>query len=96
MSRYCKGCKHMVQEKHLWNGNQCPTCGVKLEAPLSFRRPKTTDKVVKSFDILVEYNDKVTGELKTIVYTDVTEEYYNKIRFMAKNVVKVTTLTKEV
>lgn len=96
MSRYCKGCKHMVQEKHLYNGNQCPTCGVKLDEPMSFRRTKKTTKVAKQFDILVEYNDKNTGELKTVVYTDVTEEYYNKIRFMAKNVVNVTTLNREV
>jgi hypothetical protein len=95
MSRYCKGCKSMVQEQHLYKEHQCPTCGKKLDAPF-VSTVKRQKYVAKSFDILVEYNDKVTNELKTVVYTDVDEEYYNKIKYTANNVVKVTVLTREV
>lgn len=95
MGRYCKHCKHNVEEKYLWLGEQCPTCGVVLPKPLVFKAKRTVT-VAKTFDILVEYTDKVTGELKSVVYTDVDEEYYNKIKYTAKNVVAVHTLTKEV
>jgi len=68
---------------------------MKLPAPF-VSTAKRQKYVAKSFDILVEYNDKVTNELKTVVYTDVDEEYYNKIKYTANNVVKVTVLTREV
>ena len=70
MNRYCKGCKANVQERYLYKGEQCPTCGMKLPAPF-VSTAKRQKYVAKSFDILVEYNDKVTNELKTVVYTDV-------------------------
>jgi predicted RNA-binding Zn-ribbon protein involved in translation (DUF1610 family) len=95
MSRYCKICKHNVQEKHLWKKEQCPTCGNKLPEAMVFRGTRTKP-VAKTFNIMVEYNDKVTGELKSVVYTDVDEEYYNKIKYTANNVVAVHTLTEEV
>ena len=94
-ARYCKICKHNVQEKHLWKKEQCPTCGTKLPVPVDFKMTRTKT-VAKTFDIMVEYHDKVTKELKTIVYTDVDEERYNKIKYTATNVVAVHTLTKEV
>ncbi len=95
MSRYCKACKCNVQEAHLYNGSQCPMCGSKLPEPIEYKA-KRTKYVAKSFNISVQYNDKVTNELKTVEYYDVTEEYYNKIKYTANNVVKVTILTKGV
>ena len=95
MARYCKHCKHNVQEKHLWKEEQCPTCGTKLPES-DVLLAKRTKPVAKTFNIMVEYNDKVTGELKSVVYTDVDEEYYNKIKYTANNVVAVHTLTEEV
>jgi hypothetical protein len=84
-----------VQEQYLWKKEQCPMCGVKLPESIRFKG-KRKKIVTKTFDILVEYNDLKTNELKSIIYTDVTEEYYNKIKYTAKNVVAVHTLTEEV
>lgn len=95
MSRYCKHCKHNVQEKHLWKEEQCPTCGTTLPEPMVFKGTRAKHEA-KYFDIMVEYKDKITGELKTVTYTDVDEEYYNKIKYTATNVVAVHTLTREV
>jgi hypothetical protein len=84
-----------VQEQYLWKKEQCPMCGSVLPTPLKFKGKRTKHEV-KYFDIMVEYTDKVTGEAKSTVYTNVTEEYYNKIKYTAKNVTAVHTLTKEV
>ena len=94
MSRYCKGCKHSVQEQYLYQDTRCPTCGTVLPAP-SIMKMKRTKKVAKKMDIMVEYRDKATNEVKSVVYTDVTEEYYNKIKYTATNVIAVHDLTKE-
>ena len=90
MSRYCKVCKANVQEKHLYKEEQCPMCGNVLPKPIEMKM-KRTKKEVKTYNIRVSYNDKVTNEPKTIEYTDVSEEYYNKIKYTAKNVTNVVT-----
>ena len=90
--RYCKHCKHNVQEKYLWNKEQCPTCGTKLPEPMVLTA-RRTKYVEKKFNIIVEYYDKVTGKEKSVCYTDITEEQYNKIKYSANNVIKVHTLT---
>jgi hypothetical protein len=95
MSRYCKVCKHNVQEKHLYKEEQCPTCGCVLPKALELKA-KRVKAEVKLYDILVEYTDRDTNEVKSIVKTDVTEEYYNKLKYTATNVVAVHTLAKEV
>ena len=94
-ARYCKTCKHNVQEKHLYKEQQCPTCGQVLPKALELLAKRTPTTPAKLFKILVKYTDKVTGELKTVVYTDVSEEYFNKIKYSANNVKRVYNLTKE-
>jgi hypothetical protein len=85
-----------VQEQYLWKKEQCPMCGSVLPAPLKFKGKRKKASAPKKFNIMVEYKDLKTNELKSIIYTDVTEEYYNKIKYTAKNVVAVHTLTEEV
>lgn len=92
--RYCKRCKVNVQEQHLYRDERCPLCGDTLPKPVEFKTfPKVKEQ--KMYDIMVEYIDVTTDQHGSVVYLEVNEEMYNKIKYGANNVVAVHTLTRK-
>jgi hypothetical protein len=86
-------CNKRFTEDLLHNG-RCPLCGKLVGIPDSLQFSSIKGKEIL-YNIEILYTEKETGLTKVVFKEDVSEAWYNKIKYTGRNVLQVNILSKK-